>query len=55
MYLENLKNEPWRGANFIVRPRAQNFLATPLQYCVKLHGLVQGRPEGEKHRLDQNW
>jgi len=30
LYLENVKNEPWRGANFIVRPRAQNCLATPL-------------------------
>ena len=29
MYFENLKNEPWRGNNFIVRPRAQNCLATP--------------------------
>ena len=26
------KNKPGRGANFIVRPRAQNCLATPLQH-----------------------
>jgi len=30
MYLEKVKNKPGRGASFIVRPRAQNCLATPL-------------------------
>jgi len=31
MYLEYVKkNKPGRGANLRVRPRAQNFLATPL-------------------------
>ena len=28
------KNEPGRGANFIVRPRAQNCIATPLIFHV---------------------
>jgi len=34
MYLEYVKNKPGRGANFIVRPRAQNCLATPLHKWV---------------------
>jgi len=32
IYLENFKNETWRGANFIIRPQAQNCLATPLPW-----------------------
>jgi len=36
------KNKPGRGANFIVRPRAQNCLATPLPTFVwLLHALVR--------------